>query len=214
MKDAWQLILPSPLETSWSGVYSDDYRLLNCSKDHKYLQIYLQNRQKECSSWFKSKTVKRSRQVLMNLHATHSTTLMYTYSSPIMRKHLVCILPLSFGVWRRVSFGEQRQVNEEYVSVRFCLNDSRWKTLKDEWYVVIKAYKFNVLEILRDDIVGQVWASPTELCSRTSPTLFVRVVSICHRWDVIRLEMSSDWKWHHRAFKYEKLHSHPTNTRQ
>ena len=30
------------------------------------------------------------------------------------------------------------------------------KTLKDEWYVVIKAYKFNVLEILRDDIVGQV----------------------------------------------------------
>ena len=30
------------------------------------------------------------------------------------------------------------------------------KTLKDEWYAVIKAYKFNVLEILRDFIVGQV----------------------------------------------------------
>jgi len=26
-----------------------------------------------------------------------------------------------------VSFGEKRQVNEKYVPVRFCLNDSRWK---------------------------------------------------------------------------------------
>ena len=55
------------------------------------------------------------------------------------------------------------------------------KTLEDEWYAVIKLYKFNVFEVLRDFCVIIYSVSALSLCIVSTSRLYdMQSIMYCH----------------------------------